>query len=106
MQLAAIRRILDWSPEAIQEYCRSITCGPLAEASSLGVSVEDEEWRGSHLFGLRLPPGIDTARLRPELEARSISVSLRGSAVRVAPYLYNGEEDVQALVQALRSILG
>lgn len=105
MQLAAIQRILDWSPEAIQEYCRSITCGPLTEVSSLGVSVDDEAWRGSHLFGLRLPQAIDPARLGPELEARSIFVSLRGSAVRVAPHLYNGEEDMYALVEALRSIL-
>lgn len=105
MQLAALRRILDWSPGAIQEYCRSISREALAEALSLGVEVEDEDWRGSHLFGLRLPAGVDPARLGPELEARSVSVSLRGSAVRVAPHLYNGEEDLHALLEAIRATL-
>jgi selenocysteine lyase/cysteine desulfurase len=105
MQLAAIRRILEWSPEAIQEYCRTITHFPLAEARALGVTVEDEEWRGSHLFGLRLPTGVDPGRLGPELEARAVFVSLRGSAVRVAPHVYNSEEDLLALVEALRVTL-
>ncbi len=105
MQLAAIRKILEWTPERIQDYCRNITRGPLAEAASLGVSVEDEAWRGAHLFGLRLPAGVDPARLAPMLEARSITVSLRGSAVRVAPHVYNGEEDLQALLEAIRLTL-
>jgi selenocysteine lyase/cysteine desulfurase len=106
MQLAAIRRILAWSPEAIQDYCHSITKDVITEARSLGVVVEDEDWRGSHLFGLRLPAGVEPSRLGPELEARSVSVSLRGSAVRVAPHVYNGEEDLRALMEALRVTLG
>lgn len=106
MQLAAIRRILAWSPRAIQEYCRAITRAPIAGAVSLGVEVEDEEWRGSHLFGLRLPSGLDPTRLAPELEARSISVSVRGSAVRVAPHMYNSEEDLWKLLDAIRATLG
>ena len=105
MQLAAIRRIQEWSPEAIQEYCRTITRGPLADAAGLGLTVEDEKWRGSHLFGLRLPDGVDPSLLGPALEARSVSVSLRGSAVRVAPHVYNGEEDLQVLLEAIRATL-
>jgi selenocysteine lyase/cysteine desulfurase len=105
MQLAALRKILEWSPEAIQAYCRSITRVPLAEACALGVTLEDEDWRGSHLFGLRLPAGVDPTHLGPELEARSVFVSLRGTAVRVAPHVYNSEEDLHALVEALRVAL-
>ena len=105
MQLAALRKIREWSPGGIQEYCRSITRDVLAEVSSLGVVVDDEQWRGSHLFGLRLPTGVDPARLGPELEARSISVSLRGSAIRVAPHVYNREEDLDVLLEAIRVTL-
>ncbi len=106
MQLAAIRKIQEWSPDAIQEYCRAITRGPLAEAAGLGLTVEDEKWRGSHLFGLRLPDGVDPSLLGPELESRSVSVSLRGSAVRVAPHVYNEEGDLRALLEAVRATLG
>jgi selenocysteine lyase/cysteine desulfurase len=105
MQVAAIRKILEWTPEAIHAHCRSISRGPLAVAGSLGVTVEEEEWRGGHLFGLRLPAGVDPDRLAPELESRSVSVSLRGSAVRVAPHIYNVEEDLLTLVECVRATL-
>lgn len=106
MQLAAIQRISAWTPEGIQAYCRSIVRQPIQRALELGLSVESEEWRGSHLFGLRLPDGVDPSELGPELEKRSVSVSLRGSAVRVAPNVYNGEDDLWALLEAVRAALG
>ena len=106
MQLAALRRICSWTPEAIQAYCRSIVRQPIERASDLGLSVESEEWRGSHLFGLRLPDGVDPSELGPELRKRSVSVSLRGSAVRVSPNVYNGEDDLWALLEAVRAALG
>jgi len=105
MQLAALELIRSWTPAAIQSYCREITRDPLAEAGALGISVEDESWRGSHLFGLRLPARVDPSRLRPELEARSLSVSLGGSENRVAPHLYNEEADVRELLEAIRATL-
>lgn len=103
MLLAALQRIREWTPTAIQAYCRRISRGPLQEMGALGVEVEEERWRGSHLFGLRLPDGIDPAGLAPELKKRSLHVSLRGSAVRVAPHVYNDEGDLMALVEAVRA---
>ena len=41
--------------------------------------------------------------LEAELRDRKIFVSLRGSALRVSPHLYNNEDDVEALVEALRA---
>lgn len=106
MQLAAIRKILEWKPERIQAYCGNLADMVADEATSLGIQLEDRAWRGQHLFGLRLPPGMDAAALGPELQRRRVSVSLRGSAVRVAPHVYNGPEDVEALLEAVRATLG
>jgi selenocysteine lyase/cysteine desulfurase len=106
MQLAAIRILYEWSPVRIQAFCRGLTGSALEVAATLGVTVEREEWRGSHLFGLRLPAGVDTARLGHELQRRRVSVSLRGSAVRVAPNVYNDEEDLDVLLAAIRATLG
>ena len=106
MQLAAIRRILEWKPERIEAYCGTISAPAIREAASLGVTIDDDAWRGRHLFGLRLPEGIDASALGPELERRRVSVSLRGSAVRVAPHLYNGADDFDALLEAIRATLG
>jgi selenocysteine lyase/cysteine desulfurase len=68
--------------------------------------IEEEPWRGAHLFGIRTPPSIDAARLQRALAERRVAVSLRGDAVRVAPNVYNTPDDVAALLDALRAARG
>jgi len=68
----------------------------------LGFSIEDENWRGSHLFGLRLPKNIDPGKLKSSLDKNHISVSVRGDAIRVSPNIYNTEADMQALLDSLK----
>ncbi len=101
MAVASLRLIAEWSPERIQEYCAALTGELVRESADLGFTVEDEAWRGSHLFGLRMPEGIDLAALKVELDRRSVSVSLRGSALRLSPNVYNDAGDVQALLEVL-----
>lgn len=105
MLVAALRLIREWTPERIQEYCARLTAAALEEARDLGFGVEDADWRGSHLFGLRAPAGIDLAALNETLRAHGISASLRGSALRVAPNVYNDEADIEALLRALRAVV-
>ncbi len=100
---ASMKLILEWRPERIQAYCRDLTGGMLAEAKALGFSVEEPEWRASHLFGLRMPEGLELAALKDALAARKISASLRGSALRLSANVYNDEQDVAALMEALRA---
>jgi selenocysteine lyase/cysteine desulfurase len=103
MLIAAMQFILEATPERIQEYCRRLTDAPLARARQLGFTIEDERWRGAHLFGLRLPARLDADKLSQSLKARNVFVSLRGSAVRVSPNVYNDEEDMRALMDVLES---
>jgi selenocysteine lyase/cysteine desulfurase len=103
MLTAALELLLAWKPENVQAYCAELTRGLIAEARSLGYTVEDEAWRGAHLFGIRLPAGVDLARLQRLLKERSVSVSVRGDAVRVAPNVYNDARDVDALADVLRA---
>ncbi len=49
-----------------------------------------------------MPEGLELEALEKELEARQIFVSLRGSALRVSPHVYNDESDVGALIEALQ----
>ena len=104
MLVAALRLILEWRPERIQQYCAELTAAALEEARELGFVVEDPAWRGHHLFGLRAPAGIDLAALNDALREHGVSASLRGSALRVSPNVYNDEADVEALVRALRQV--
>ena len=103
MLIAALEMLLEWGPENVQAYCRALMHDAVAEARALGYVVEDEAWRGWHMFGLRLPERVDAARLQALLRERRVSVSLRGDAVRVAPSVYNEPADVDALLDALRT---
>jgi selenocysteine lyase/cysteine desulfurase len=104
MANAGLRQVLDWTPGAIQDYCRDLTRGFTQEAASLGFSVEDEDWRAGHIFGLRMPPRLDAAAVVRVLKERRVHVSLRGSALRISPHVYNDQEDVAALAEALREV--
>jgi len=106
MLIAALEQILAWGPANVQAYCRELAGGLIAEARALGCAVEDDAWRGAHLFGIRTPAGADATGLQQALAERRVIVSLRGDAVRVAPNVYNSPDDVAALTEALRAALG
>jgi selenocysteine lyase/cysteine desulfurase len=101
MTIAALEQVLDWQPERIQEYCRVLTAPLVERVRTLGYTVEDPEFRGAHLFGLRAPAGTDITAIADRLRARKVYVSLRGSAIRVSPHVYNDAPDVEALMVAL-----
>ncbi len=103
MLVAALRLVLEWGPDRIQAYTRELSRDLLDEAESLGYALEEEAYRVGHLFGIRMPKGVKMERLKGALQRENVSASLRGSALRVAPHVYNDEEDVEALRRALRA---
>jgi selenocysteine lyase/cysteine desulfurase len=103
MFIAALKLILEMTPERIQQYCQHLIDEPVERARELGFTLEDAQWRGAHLFGLRVPERLDLKRLHHALLARNVIASLRGSALRVSPNVYNTQDDLDALVQVLRN---
>jgi len=101
MAVAALEQVLDWQPARVQEYCAALTAELFAQVRARGYTVEAPEYRGAHLFGLRAPAGTDIAAVGERLRQRKVFVSLRGSALRVAPHVYNDTRDIDALVAAL-----
>lgn len=102
MAVAALQQILEWQPERIQRYCRALFAAAMPELRDLGFAVENDEWRGAHLFGVRMPASIDLAALHADLQRANVAAALRGSALRVAPNVYNDAVDVEALMKVLR----
>jgi len=98
---ASLELLLEWRPQRVQAYCRALMSDFLEEAARLGYTVEDEAWRSSHLFGLRMPERIDLAGLADALATRKVAASLRGNALRLSPNVYNDETDVGVLLQVL-----
>jgi selenocysteine lyase/cysteine desulfurase len=101
MAVAALEQVLEWQPERIQAYCASLTEPLMARVEALGYRVEETAFRGAHVFGLRAPAGVDVTAVGERLRARRVHVSLRGSAIRVSPHLYNDAADIEALADAL-----
>ena len=100
--VASLELITKWRPDRIQTYCMDLTDDFFEEVEELGFTVEDARWRSGHLFGVRMPKELKLVELQQILKARGVSVSLRGSALRVSPNLYNNAEDVSALLEGLR----
>ena len=103
MAIESMRLVLEWGAERIQQYCDGLLEDAIAEATALGFRIESRAWRGAHLFGLRTPARLDLARLSAELRGRNVFASLRGTALRVSPNVYNDASDAGALLDALRA---
>jgi len=107
MLLKSLKQLNKWGVDNIQAYCRSIIQKPLESLKAKGYWVEDETFRGAHLFGVRKEgvlanQGVwDVEKVRTTLEKEHIFVSIRGSSIRVSPNVYNTENDVKKLVEAL-----
>jgi selenocysteine lyase/cysteine desulfurase len=104
MLIKAISQLNKWKVENVQEYCSQLTRKPIEKLRENGFWVEDEEFRGSHLFGIRLPHYTELEKVKTALLKNKIYVSYRGNAIRVSPNVYNEEADMNKLVKVLRKI--
>ncbi|MCH8276896.1 MAG: hypothetical protein IIA50_05090 [Bacteroidetes bacterium] len=103
MMLQGLKLVRSLRPDRIQEYCRQLTREALGEVVEMGYRLESDAFRSDHLFGIRAPVALSLDRLKDALRERNVSVSVRGSAIRVAPNVYNDGRDIDALVDALRA---
>lgn len=104
--IASLELLLGWTPEGVSEYTARISAPLLERAVELGFGVEEAPYRSPHLFGLKMPEGLDLQEVRDALETRNVSASLRGSSLRLSPNVYNDEGDVAAVVAVLEEVAG
>lgn len=98
----AIRQLIEWKPENIQEYCQSITQKAVIALQELGCFIENPSYRGHHLFGIYVPENINIATLKQKLLEQNIVVSYRGKAIRVSPNVYNTKSDLEQLMSCFK----
>ncbi len=98
MLIKSLEQLIKWEPKNIQEYCDAISKDAIKELIELGCFIEDEAYRGKHLFGIYLPKNINLEKLKTEFTKQNIFVSFRGNAIRVSPHLYNSKGDFDKLV--------
>jgi len=106
MLVAALQQVLEWSVSRVRAYAVSLARETLSDPRLERVGIASDPARASHIFGLRLPAGVDPKRVQSRLAERSVHVSVRGRVIRVSPHVYNDREDVEALLQGLVAALG
>jgi selenocysteine lyase/cysteine desulfurase len=99
---AALEQMLDWGVANIGETLAAHNRALAEIFAEAGYAVPGEEARGPHLMGVTAPGPLD-AGFTARLKEQGISVSVRGSSLRVAPHVYNDEEDFARLKAALFS---
>lgn len=104
MAIAALTELHEWGVPAIHEAIAALTELIAAGAEPLGLTAVPRDRRAGHYLGLRspvpLPPGVVE-----RLAAERVYVSVRGSALRITPHLYNNADDVARLLTVLGDIL-
>ena len=101
---AACSLLLEWQPQRVRDYLLGIERSAVQRLRALGFDVADEPERCANVFGIKLPPGLNAEACRAHLAQQQIHVSVRGSAVRVAPHVYNDAADLERLVDALAQL--
>ncbi len=105
IQIEALKQVLEWTPQAIQDYCKNISAEAVKELKALGCYIEDSEYRTHHLFGVRLPERLDVDALKKDLFNKNIFVSFRGNYIRISCHLFNTAEDFKPLISCIASHL-
>jgi selenocysteine lyase/cysteine desulfurase len=102
--IAAMKQLIAWTPQGVQEYCDVLMSETIKEANHLGFESEKREFRAAHLFGLQLSSNSNPEKAMKVFKERKVSVSLRGETIRVSPHVYNDEIDAKKFLRALTQI--
>lgn len=97
----ALQQIITWGVGDIAATLREKTNAIAARAITMGLAVAAPEYRAPHMLGLRHASGLP-ADLPAKLAQARVYASARGDSIRVAPHVYNTDEDVERLFTVLQ----
>ncbi|MDW7692303.1 aminotransferase class V-fold PLP-dependent enzyme [Flammeovirgaceae bacterium SG7u.111] len=100
IQLESLRQLNKWGVENIQAYCKAISEKAIERMKNAGLIIE-KDCLAYHLFGVRLPEGMDLEKVKEALQEKQVFVSYRGNSIRVSPHLYNTEEQLKLFVDTI-----
>ncbi len=103
MLLEAIKKLNYWGVENIKSYCDKLVSKSILQLREAGFYIEDQEYRASNLFGIRLGIHHNMDEIKQKLTDANVFVSYRGDAIRISPNVYNDSKDLTTLVNVLTS---
>lgn len=102
--ITALRQIHKWQPEKIASTLQNYNNKLAERLAEIGFTCNDEKYRSPHFFSVTYTKGLPENLLQ-QLATRKIFISQRGDHLRIAPHLYNNQQDVDGLINALVDIL-
>jgi selenocysteine lyase/cysteine desulfurase len=102
MARQSLSQVLDWGVANIQSALKEITASIEEKAARLGMNYPAFPGRVGHMIGIDFPGGMPEA-IKDELSANNIFVGFRGQSIRVSPYLYTRESDIEKLFSVIRN---
>lgn len=103
MMLEALRVLNAIGSHQVQEYCADLVREPIQVLQEKGFLIEEESFRASNLFGIRLPDILPVSDAEERIRKANIFISYRGDAIRISPGIYNEPGDLDKLVNVLTS---
>jgi len=100
MAITALTHVLNWGVIRIQETLSELTSEIEIRAQHAGYETPEKKDRVGHMIGIKVP-AEQISSVSKKLSENKIYVSIRGTSMRVAPYLYNDVEDVKRLFEFL-----
>jgi selenocysteine lyase/cysteine desulfurase len=100
----ALEQILEWGTNNIQNYLSKLIELIALKSGQRGLKCTPPEARAPHLLGIELPEDRIT-KIATGLANEKVYASVRGNKLRVAPYLYNSERDVERLFEVMDRFL-
>jgi len=101
MQIAALKQVLQWEANEVQEYCKAISKETVLKLQEKGCEIDNPNSRTHHLFGVKIPETADLNGIKTAFKQNDIFVSYRGNYIRLSCHLFNTEADFDKLYNHL-----
>jgi selenocysteine lyase/cysteine desulfurase len=98
--ICALKQLLAWGVDNIHDTLKHHIQIIKQEAQGLGFVVPADSFNGGNFIGLKHPDGIP-GHWGERLAKENIYVSMRGSSLRIAPYLFTEQHDLDKLFNHL-----
>jgi len=100
MTIKALEQINIWGQENIHEYLTRLIDKTAAMAEVRGFEFPGRHYRIGHFIGLTTQKKLDV-ELAKKMAEMNVHISLRVGKIRISPYVFNSESDIETLFEAL-----
>lgn len=102
--ITALEQIHKWKQVEIEASLQLYTDNLAERLKEIGFSCCDDAYRSPHYLGMTYAKGLPD-NLVQQLADKKIYISQRGEYLRIAPHLYNNQQDIDVLISVLKDIL-